>query len=188
MTATTIYTDGACVPNPGNGGWAFVVYRGGEKIHEAYGGATGVTNNAMELMGVLRALNWLRIPANRLGIAFIKCDSRYVVNGCNVWRHNWQRAGWTRNRTDGFRKGQMQKAAHNAAIANLEIWKEIAAALDTHPALPVEIEWVKGHAGIEGNERADELTMIGAAEAAGIPVAELYDMEARMRRREKNND
>lgn len=142
-----------------------MVYRAGVEIHEEHGGAEDTTNNAMELTGMLKAVLWLR--ANR-ALAAIHCDSKYVVQGCCEWRLTWARNGW--------------KTRQKTPVINLEIWQALAKALDERPVLPISIHWVKGHAGIAGNERADELTMIGASEAAGIPIAELYDMEARMRR------
>jgi ribonuclease HI len=139
-----IYADGACEPNPGAGGWAFVVYRDGQEIHADCGGANLTTNNIMELTGALMALRWF---AERGVVEPVRlfCDSQYVVNGCNDWRHGWKARGWCR-------KGK------NPEIANLDLWKELDAAL---MAVPIRLEWVKGHAGIIGNERADELSLEG---------------------------
>lgn len=160
----SIYTDGACIPNPGAGGWAYVVYDNAVEVHCAHGGLENTTNNVMELTGMLEALRWLR--ANRQ-IAIIHCDSQYVVKGCNDWRQRWAVSDW--------------KTKTKKPVANVEIWKAISSELDRRPKLSVQICWVKGHAGIVGNERADHLTMVGAAAAAGVTVEELYAMERRMR-------
>lgn len=161
-----IYCDGACIPNPGNGGWGFAVYRGGEEIHHEFGGVLDTTNNVMELTGMLMALRWLRVPENRAP-GMIYCDSQYVVKGCMSWRKAWEKNGW--------------KTRSGEAVKNLPLWQVIADLLDKHPKLPIGIEWVKGHAGHAGNERADELSMIGAAHAAGLPVEDLHEMERQMR-------
>ena len=136
-----IYADGCCEPNPGLGGWGYAA---------AHGGANQATNQRMELTAVLEALGW--ITENQPDqLPRIISDSAYTVNGCNEWRHKWKRDGW--------RRGQK-------AVANLDLWKYLDAALSLHP---IELEWCKGHAGIIGNERADELSVIGrelALEAA----------------------
>ena len=162
-----IYTDGCAIPNPGAGGWAFVVYRDDVEIHEEHGGLDESTNNAMELSGMLNAPRWLR--ANRVAgvIPTIHCDSQYVVKGCTIWRTGSQRNAW--------------KTKAKKPVANKEAWETIAALLDQQPKLSVRIQWVKGHAGVVGNERADELTMVGAAEASGQTLDELQGEEDRLR-------
>lgn len=142
-----IYCDGACEPNPGAGGWGFVVYNDGVEVHADCGGSNPTTNNVMEMTSALMALQWFAEQGARHGGARPRlfCDSMYVVNGCNDWRHSWKAQGWRR-------KGK------NPEIANLDLWKELDAALT---ALPIELEWVKGHVGIIGNERADELSLMG---------------------------
>lgn len=139
-TGIVIFTDGACEPNPGAGGWAFVVYQDGVEIEHACGGSKASTNNAMEMTGMLEALRWVekKLPKGQPG-ATIYCDSIYVVKGTTIWSHNWARAGW-------------KKAG--GPILNLTLWKEIHALM---PRLPVNIHWIKGHAGFAGNERADKL-------------------------------
>jgi len=143
----TIYTDGACEPNPGKGGWAFVAYSNGNEVYYETGGDVSSTNNIMEMTGVLRALEWLRDEL-RVTTATIYSDSQYVVKGCTIWRHGWKRKGW--------------KRGQNAELANADLWREISALLD---GMNVTIKWVKGHAGILGNERADELSQIGREQA-----------------------
>lgn len=142
-----IYCDGACEPNPGAGGWGFAAYRDGKEIHAHCGGSNPTTNNIMELTGALRALRWLD-ESNLVNGSYevrLFCDSMYVVNGCNDWRHGWKARGWRR-------KGK------NPEIANLDLWKELDAALIR---VSIKLEWCKGHAGIIGNERADELSLEG---------------------------
>lgn len=149
-----IYCDGACEPNPGAGGWGFAVFRDGVEIHSDCGGSADTTNNIMEMTGALMALRWF----SERGVVEpvrILCDSQYVVNGCNDWRLSWKARGWKR-------KGK------NPEIANLDLWKELDEALT---AAPIRLEWVKGHAGIIGNERADELSLIGR-EAALVAEAD----------------
>lgn len=147
-----IYTDGACEPNPGKGGWGFVVYDAGVEIHTATGGDASSTNNIMEMTGVKMALEWLM---TRGAPATVISDSQYVVKGCNEWRHGWKARGW--RRVVDRKYGKLEP------IKNAELWKEIDALLRL---VSVKIEWCKGHSGIAGNERADELSNIGRRQAA----------------------
>lgn len=163
-----IYCDGACEPNPGVGGWGFVVYRDGVEIHADCGGSNPTTNNIMELTGALMALRWLdenTAGANLLHPqpARLFCDSMYVVNGCNEWRHGWKSRGWRR-------KGK------NPEIANLDLWRDLDEALTL---VPITLEWCKGHAGIIGNERADELSLEGreAVLALQLDPADLIEQQ-----------
>lgn len=156
-----IYTDGACEPNPGKGGWAFVVYRDGREIHFECGGDIATTNNVMEMTGVLKAIEWL-LSAEGRGFARILSDSQYVVKGCNEWRHGWKKRGWMRS---VGRSGAMEP------VKNVELWKRLDGLL---MLAPTRIEWVKGHIGILGNERADELSNTGRSHA--IAAARRMDM------------
>ena len=141
-----IFTDGTCEPNPGVGGWAFVVYLHGKEIARDMGGDADTTNNKMELTSVLRALEW--ISGNAIGNPVaVWSDSRYAVDGATKWCHSWQRRGWTR-------KG-------DGALANLDLWKSITSELTRNPL--TSIAWCKGHSGIAGNVRADELADLGRA-------------------------
>ncbi|WP_260855014.1 ribonuclease H [Mesorhizobium amorphae] len=140
-----IYCDGACEPNPGIGGWGFVVYRDGKEQHADRGGSNPTTNNIMELTGALRSLRWLHEHFDWSETPRLFCDSMYVVNGCNEWRHTWKARGWKR-------KGK------NPDIANLDLWKELDEVL---ALVPIKLDWCKGHAGIVGNERADQLSLEG---------------------------
>lgn len=145
-----IYTDGSCWPNPSeNGGWSFVVYDQGREIAARSGKAGAFTsNNRMEMTAMLRALMWL---GDRPGI--VHTDSQYVVNGLNSWCRAWQRRGW-------MRKDKATKQL--VPVLNADLWEVLMVArMPQH-----RVVWVKGHAGILGNERADAL-----AEAARMGVA-----------------
>lgn len=157
-----VYCDGCCIPNPGVGGWAFVVYRDGVEIDYRFGGEDATTNNVMELHGALMALQW--IAANAAGERVrLFCDSMYVVQGCNDWRHAWKRKGW--------RRGSANTTDENATIANLGLWQLLDAALVDRPLV---LEWCKGHAGIVGNERADGLSLEGRADALEANERDLW--------------
>ncbi|ASQ11863.1 ribonuclease HI [Sinorhizobium meliloti] len=146
-----IYTDGACEPNPGAGGWAFVVFDGqGVETLTRTGGDVSTTNNVMEMTGVLAALEYAKATGLPTREVSIYSDSQYVVKGCNEWRYGWAKKGWTRGKN---------------ALANAGLWQSIAAA---HDAFPCQIIWVRGHSGIPGNERADELAEEGRACVLGL--------------------
>lgn len=140
-----LWTDGCCLKNPGGGGgWAFVVEDGGEVIHTGFGSVAKSTNNQMEMRAVIEALRW---SMGMEGLFRVVSDSKYVVEGMNVWRHNWKRNGWRKT-------GLSPKLVRNA-----DLWRE----LDVLAAdRPIEFRWVKGHAGANFNEAADQL----AGEAA----------------------
>lgn len=133
-----VFADGACEPNPGPGGWAFVVYRNGTEEHSASGADIDTTNNRMELTAALRALEWIGANVGP-SKANLYSDSQYVVKGCNEWRHRWRARGWRKNGAD---------------IPNADFWRRLDAALE---ASPLRLIWVRGHSGIVGNERADSL-------------------------------
>jgi ribonuclease HI len=134
-----VFTDGACSGNPGPGGWgAILTFRGVEK--ELKGGENPTTNNRMELMAAISALEALKRPSN----IELHTDSQYVKNGITSWIHNWKRNGW--------------RTADKKPVKNEDLWKRLEAALAIHQ---VEWRWVKGHAGHEMNERADELARAG---------------------------
>ena len=143
MTANTvvIHTDGACSGNPGPGGWGAILrYNGHEK--ELKGGEATTTNNRMELTAAIMALEALTRPA----IVEIHTDSVYVKDGIGKWILGWKRNGW--------------KTSDKKPVKNAELWQRLDAALQRHQ---VSWHWVKGHAGHDDNERADELARDGMA-------------------------
>jgi ribonuclease HI len=141
-----IYTDGACVPNPGPGGWGAVLRYGGHE-KEMYGGEPGTTtNNRMELTAPIRALESLTRPA----VVLLYTDSTYVKNGITQWLPRWKRNGW--------------RTAAKEPVKNADLWQLLDAALTPHD---VQWLWVKGHAGHPENERADRLAARGVEEAVG---------------------
>ena len=144
-----IFTDGACVPNPGPGGWGAVL-RYGAHERELHGGEPGVTtNNRMELTATIRALGCL----TRHSRVHLHTDSTYVRNGITQWIPRWKSRGW---RTSG-----------GEPVKNADLWRELDAAVAGHD---VEWFWVKGHAGHPENERADRLAARGVQEATGASV------------------
>jgi len=146
MTKLFAYTDGACSGNPGPGGWAaLLIAREGAKVlktRELNGGEALTTNNRMELMAAISALESL----SRATAITIITDSTYVKNGVTQWIHGWKRNGW--------------RTAAKKPVKNDDLWRRIDAAQATHD---VTWEWVKGHAGHPENERADELARAGMA-------------------------
>jgi ribonuclease HI len=140
------YTDGACSGNPGPGGWGVLMraVEGDEvlKQRELSGGAELTTNNQMELMAAISALEVLE----RASELTIVTDSTYVKNGVTGWIHGWKKNGW--------------KTAAKKPVKNVELWQRLDEAQARHT---VNWEWVKGHAGHPENERADELARAGMA-------------------------
>jgi ribonuclease HI len=146
MTEVVIYTDGACSGNPGPGGWGVVMSCQG-KEKEMYGFDPLTTNNRMELMAAIQALEALTRPVT----VSLHTDSTYVLNGITKWIPNWQRNGW--------------KTAAKKPVKNDDLWRRLTEAMRPHD---VSWVWVKGHAGDPGNERADALARRGIEEAAGV--------------------
>ena len=142
-TDTTIaYTDGACKGNPGAGGWgAHLIFSDGH-TQDLYGGAANTTNNRMELMGAIKALQYSPLATT----LEIWTDSSYVQKGITEWIEGWRRRGW--------------KNASNKPIANPDLWQQLDALCQGRS---VEWHWVKGHAGHLGNEKADELANLGVS-------------------------
>ena len=140
------YTDGACSGNPGPGGWGVLMRAmdgdAVKKERELKGGESQTTNNRMELLAAINALESLTRPSR----ITIITDSAYVKNGVTGWIHGWKRNGW--------------KTAAKKPVKNAELWQRLDAAQHTHD---VTWEWVKGHAGHPENERADELARAGMA-------------------------
>ena len=130
-----IHTDGACLGNPGPGGWAALLrWRGQER--EVAGGEPDTTNNRMELMGAIMALEALTEPC----IVTLQTDSQYVRQGITEWMKNWVRRGW--------------KTAGGDPVKNRDLWERLHAATQRHQ---IEWKWVKGHSGDPDNERVDVL-------------------------------
>ncbi len=134
-----IYTDGACKGNPGVGGWGALLEMNG-KEKELFGGERLTTNNRMELLAVIRALEALK----RRCKVQLHTDSKYVQQGISEWIHGWKKNGW--------------RTAAKKPVKNDDLWKELDAVSQQHD---VKWLWVKGHAGHNGNERADELANRG---------------------------
>jgi len=139
----TIYTDGACKGNPGPGGWGAILFYG-DKKKEICGGEPATTNNRMELMGAISALELLNRPCK----VELHTDSQYVMKGIQEWIRGWKARGW--------------KTADKSPVKNDDLWKRLDAARDRHD---VDWRWVKGHAGHPLNERADALANEGLRKA-----------------------
>lgn len=141
MDKVEIYTDGACKGNPGTGGWGALLIAGGHK-KEIYGGERNTTNNRMELKAVIEALSALKRPCE----VVVHTDSQYVQKGISEWIHGWKARGW--------------KTASKEPVKNVDLWQALDAAQAMHT---IQWRWVKGHAGHDGNERADVLANQGVA-------------------------
>lgn len=150
MSELFAYTDGACSGNPGPGGWGVLLQAvRGETVvkeRELCGGAANTTNNQMELLAAIEALETLQRAAK----ITIVTDSAYVKNGVTSWIHGWKRNGW--------------KTASRKPVKNAELWQRLDAAQAGHD---VSWQWVKGHAGHPQNERADELARKGMSPFKG---------------------
>ena len=146
MTDLFAWTDGACSGNPGPGGWGVLMSAmDGEAVlkeRELQGGEAATTNNRMELMAAISALEALTRPSRIV----IVTDSAYVKNGVSQWIHGWKRNGW--------------RTADRKPVKNVELWQRLDQAQARHQ---VEWRWIKGHAGHAENERADELARAGMA-------------------------
>lgn len=139
MKTVSIWTDGACSGNPGPGGWGALI-RFGEHEKELNGGEFETTNNRMELLAAIEALNALTQPC----IVDLHTDSQYVKGGMTGWIEGWKKNGW--------------KTSAKKPVKNVELWKALDEAVSRHQ---VNWHWVKGHAGHPENERADELARYG---------------------------
>jgi ribonuclease HI len=134
-----VFTDGACSGNPGPGGWGAILTFGAVE-KELKGGEKLTTNNRMELMAAISALEAMKRPC----AVELHTDSQYVKNGITSWIHNWKRNGW--------------RTADKKPVKNEDLWKRLDEALAIHK---VDWRWVKGHAGHAMNERADALARAG---------------------------
>lgn len=141
MDEVDIFTDGACSGNPGPGGWGALMRAGGQE-KEIWGGEPATTNNRMELLAVIRALNLLKRPVK----ARVHTDSQYVQKGISEWIKGWKARGW--------------RTASKGPVKNEDLWRALEAAAQPHQ---VDWIWVRGHAGHAENERADALARKGVA-------------------------
>lgn len=139
MEQIEIFTDGACSGNPGPGGWGAILRAGGAE-KEMWGGEPATTNNRMEMLAVIRALEALKRPVS----ARVYTDSQYVQKGMTEWIHGWKRRGW--------------KTAGKEAVKNEDLWRQLDAAASLHA---IEWVWVRGHNGHVENERCDALARQG---------------------------
>ena len=144
-----IYTDGACKGNPGPGGWgALMIYKGAEK--ELWGGEPNTTNNRMELMAAICGLIALTRPCQVRLIT----DSQYVMKGIQEWMPNWKKRGW--------------KTSTKEPVKNADLWQALDEQVNRHQ---VTWQWVRGHTGHPGNERADQLANRGVDEVRAMQRA-----------------
>jgi ribonuclease HI len=137
-----VHTDGACSGNPGPGGWGAILQWNGH-TRELKGGEPHTTNNRMELMAAISALESLKRPVT----VHIHTDSQYLRDGITKWIHGWKRNGW--------------KTADKKPVKNVDLWQRLDAALASHE---IKWHWVRGHAGHDLNERADELAREGISD------------------------
>ena len=137
-----MYTDGACKGNPGVGGWG-VSLQCGRHRKELFGGEAETTNNRMELTAAIEGLKQLKQACK----VTIYTDSKYVMQGMEEWLAGWKARGW--------------KTASKSPVKNVDLWQQLDELVGKHE---VTWQWVKGHAGDEGNERADELANMGVAQ------------------------
>ncbi len=139
MSRVEIWTDGACSGNPGPGGWGAIL-KLGDKVRELSGGEPHTTNNRMELSAAISALEALKRPCG----VDLHTDSQYLRLGVTQWLNGWKRNGW--------------RTADKKPVKNDDLWRRLDEAASKHD---IEWRWVKGHAGEEMNERADELARFG---------------------------
>ena len=140
MSVLKIYTDGACSGNPGPGGWgALLIWNGHEK--EIYGGEAKTTNNRMEMLAVIKALEAVKDKTRPIALY---TDSKYVQQGIEQWLAGWKAKGW--------------KNAAKKPVKNQDLWQRIDSLIQMHD---ITLHWVKGHAGHPENERADALARLG---------------------------
>jgi ribonuclease HI len=142
MKHVQLITDGACLGNPGPGGWAYIL-RFGDKTREVSGSAPETTNNRMELTAAIEGLRALKEPCS----VEVVTDSEYVKNGITTWIHGWKRNGW--------------KTAAKKPVVNQDLWKDLESATDSHQ---IRWTWTKGHADHDDNNRCDELATRAARE------------------------
>jgi ribonuclease HI len=140
-----IFTDGACLGNPGPGGWG-AIRRYGTTVKEVHGGESTTTNNRMELLAAINALGFLKYPC----VVTLTTDSEYLRKGITEWLPQWKTRGW--------------KTFRNQAVKNQDLWKLLEQAATRHQ---IKWRWVRGHNGHSENERADYLATLGMKEQQG---------------------
>ena len=138
-----LYTDGACKGNPGPGGWGVVIIKNGKSVDEIYGGEINTTNNRMELLAVIHGLNQIE----KADTVRVNTDSMYVKNGITSWINKWVENGW--------------KTAAKKDVANKDLWLKLQSIVETRE---ITWNWVRGHSGDVGNERADFLANKGVSD------------------------
>ena len=142
MKEVHLYTDGAARGNPGPGGWgALLIYKDADKT--IYGGEKNTTNNRMEMTAIIEALKIVKMDCD----ITLYTDSKYVMDGITKWLHNWKKKGWM--------------TSNKKPVKNKDLWQVLEESISKHN---IEWRWVKGHAGIPGNEKADELANQGIDE------------------------
>jgi len=149
MKKVQLITDGACLGNPGPGGWAFIL-RYKEKARECFGSEPSTTNNRMELTAAVEGLRALKVACE----VEVVTDSEYVKNGITQWIHGWKRKGW--------------KRADGKPVLNKDLWEELDSEVRRHKA---DWVWTKGHADHVDNNRCDELATTAAREQTKSPCA-----------------
>ena len=147
MNKVVIYTDGACKGNPGPGGWGAVLRAADGAEKELCGGEAQTTNNRMEMMAVIEALSALKRPCH----VVLHVDSQYVLKGMTEWLQGWKAKGW--------------RTAAKQPVKNVDLWQRLDA-LVHQSEHRIDWQWVKGHAGDPGNERADALANRGVEQLA----------------------
>ena len=138
-----LFTDGACKGNPGPGGWGVVIIKNGMPVDEIYGGELNTTNNRMELLAVIHGLNQIE----KADMVRVNTDSMYVKNGITSWINKWVENGW--------------KTAAKKDVANKDLWLKLQSIVETRE---ITWNWVRGHSGNTGNERADFLANKGVSD------------------------
>lgn len=146
--SVVIYTDGACKGNPGPGGWGVLLRAADGSEKELFGGELGTTNNRMEMMAVIQALEALKRPCS----ITLHIDSQYVLKGMTEWLTGWKAKGW--------------KTAAKQPVKNVDLWQRLDTLVNAS-GHQIDWRWVKGHAGDPGNERADGLANRGVEKALG---------------------
>ncbi len=146
MKQICLTTDGACIRNPGRGGWACVLRFGNQRKEELFGSEEHTTNNRMELRAVIEGLKTLREPCE----VTVVTDSQYVKNGITQWLTEWKAHGW-RKKSKG--------SSGTREVLNRDLWQELEGAMARHET---KWKWVKGHAGHEDNTRCDQLALMAA--------------------------